>query len=73
MLVISNLVLDKMSGGMMDEVIIELKNVYYSYEDNNNSALNDINLKIKKGEVIAVMGANGSGKSTLFFLSFFVT
>ncbi|MFV0424637.1 MAG: energy-coupling factor ABC transporter ATP-binding protein [Bacilli bacterium] len=50
----------------MDEVIIELKNVYYSYEDNDNSALNDINLKIKKGEVIAVMGANGSGKSTLF-------
>lgn len=45
--------------------ILEIKNLYYSY-DNRNNVLNNINLGIKKGEKIAVLGANGAGKSTLF-------
>jgi len=43
--------------------MIEMKEVSFSYE--GIQALNGINLRIEKGEAIALMGANGSGKSTL--------
>ena len=46
--------------------VFELKNITYYYA--NNLALNNINLSIKKGEAIALMGANGSGKSTILKL-----
>jgi subfamily B ATP-binding cassette protein MsbA len=41
---------------------IEFKNVWYAY--NNEPVLRDINLKIKKGQTIAVVGKSGAGKST---------
>lgn len=43
--------------------MIELKNVSLSYTD--EKILNEINLKIKKGEFILISGKSGSGKSTL--------
>ncbi|PBK78910.1 P-loop containing nucleoside triphosphate hydrolase protein [Armillaria solidipes] len=45
----------------------DLRDVCFSYE-NNTSALKDICLSIKSGQLIAIVGTNGSGKSTLIKL-----
>lgn len=42
---------------------IELKNVSFAYND--ATVLNNINLTIKKGQTIALVGSSGAGKSTL--------
>jgi len=48
---------------------LELKNVTYSYNLNNAiSILNNINIVIKRGEKIGVIGKTGAGKSTLLDL-----
>ena len=44
---------------------IELKNVSFSYPNKDKKAIEDINLSIRKGETIALIGENGSGKTTL--------
>src|SRR5207244_1514523 len=43
---------------------IQLENVCFSY-DKHSDVLHDINLTIKKGELVAIVGPTGSGKSTL--------
>ena len=42
---------------------IEFRNVWYGYND--EPILKEINLKIKKGQTVAVVGKSGAGKSTL--------
>lgn len=42
-----------------------LKDVYFSYDSGKTWILNGINLKIKYGERVVIVGLNGSGKSTL--------
>lgn len=51
-----------------DMVQIELKNVYYKYQDSDKWAIDDFSLKIKKGKQFVLTGDNGAGKSTLFKL-----
>jgi subfamily B ATP-binding cassette protein MsbA len=42
---------------------VEFKGVWYAYND--EPVLRDINLKIKKGQTVAIVGKSGAGKSTL--------
>lgn len=51
----------------MVENLISLKQVYKTYTLNGKevNALNGINLDVKKGELISIIGQSGSGKSTL--------
>lgn len=44
---------------------MELKGVSFTYPNSGKPALEDINLTVRKGETIAIVGVNGSGKSTL--------
>ncbi|WP_422090657.1 ABC transporter ATP-binding protein [Tenacibaculum ovolyticum] len=47
---------------------IEFKAVSLTYDDTNITALDKINLTIKKGETLAILGKTGSGKSTIINL-----
>ena len=46
------------------EFELEFKNVSFRYPDAENYSLKNINIKIKNGEHLAVVGRNGSGKTT---------
>jgi len=48
--------------------LIEIKDLYFRYNRDSKKehyVLNGLNLKIKSGEFVSIMGSNGSGKSTL--------
>lgn len=45
--------------------IIEIQHLKFRYDDESRYVLKNINLQIKSGEFIAILGHNGSGKSTL--------
>lgn len=48
----------------MAETIIKVDNVSYRYPRTKKWVLKELNLEIKEGEFIAVMGENGAGKTT---------
>jgi subfamily B ATP-binding cassette protein MsbA len=54
--------LEKMNDGIV------FKNVSFSYDGSNDFVVQDINLTIRKGEVVAVVGGSGAGKTTLINL-----
>ena len=47
------------------ESSLSFKDVSFSYGDKNKKVLHNINFKINKGEIIALVGPSGAGKSTL--------
>lgn len=49
-----------------EDWVIEAQDVSYTYDGNNERALDGLNLKIRRGTKVAFMGGNGSGKSTFF-------
>nr|AIF26465.1 putative spermidine/putrescine transport system ATP-binding protein [uncultured bacterium fosmid pJB23D10] len=49
---------------MAEDYIIELKSITKTYEDNGFTAVEDFNLKVKRGEFVTFLGPSGCGKTT---------
>ena len=47
---------------------LSFRNVFFSYNNNNNYVINNINLDIESGKIMALVGPSGAGKSTIFSL-----
>jgi len=47
---------------------IAFKNVSFTYDDTNITALKNVSFNVKKGETLAIIGKTGSGKSTILEL-----
>ncbi len=44
---------------------LELKNIYFKYQKNDENTLKGLNIDIKKGEKVGIIGRSGAGKTTL--------
>ena len=47
---------------------VELSDVYFRYEKNDNDVIRNLNLSVMQGELYAILGGNGAGKSTALSL-----
>lgn len=50
------------------ETVVELKDVWFRYDRNLPDVVRDLSLKIKRGQLYALVGGNGTGKTTTLSL-----
>ena len=51
-------------GNKKDDIIIELRGISKIFEDDGFKAVDDFNLKVKRGEFVTFLGPSGCGKTT---------
>lgn len=56
---------DKKTGPDGQETIMSVKGLSYTYDGSETKAIEDVNLDIRKGEVLGIVGESGCGKTTL--------
>jgi putative ABC transport system ATP-binding protein len=61
----AEIVSNKISDEKASKNIVEIKNLKKSFDHGKITALNGLNLEIKEGEFVSIIGPSGSGKSTL--------
>ena len=52
----------------MNRSVLSFQNVSFTYKNGDQAILKSLNLDVKEGEFVSIVGASGSGKSTLFRL-----
>ncbi len=68
---VTDLPLDKRDGAIpldTQDILIETRNLEFSYQNGNEKVFENINLTIPNGEKVMLSGASGSGKSTFLKL-----
>ncbi|MBQ3969803.1 MAG: ABC transporter ATP-binding protein, partial [Clostridia bacterium] len=56
---------EKSCDNATSEYIVEINNAYLRYKNAADYSLSDINLKVKPGETVGIIGGTGSGKTSL--------
>ncbi|GGP08362.1 ABC transporter ATP-binding protein [Oceanobacillus neutriphilus] len=59
---------EALTASSLESNHISVDKVSFSYDEGSKKILNDISLKVKENQFVAIVGHNGSGKSTIFKL-----
>lgn len=50
------------------EIILEAEELWFRYDKKSKDILKNLSLKVRKGQILSILGGNGTGKSTLLKL-----